>query len=83
MLYLLAAATGQPLRLILGPVSVGDAAPAGICAGHGHRCRRRRLVIAAGQQSLVLSSLQPAGKRMLPIADFLRGYPVHPGERFG
>jgi methionyl-tRNA formyltransferase len=27
--------------------------------------------------------LQPAGKRRMSAADFLRGHPIHPGDRFG
>ena len=42
-----------------------------------------RLVIAAGQGAVMPSSIQPAGKRPMPIDEFLRGYQVKPGERFG
>jgi hypothetical protein len=27
--------------------------------------------------------LQPAGKRRMAAADFLRGHVLHPGDRFG
>jgi hypothetical protein len=27
--------------------------------------------------------LQPAGKRVMTAAEFLRGHPVHPGHHFG
>ena len=42
-----------------------------------------RLVIAAGENALMPASVQPSGKRLMPIAEFLRGYHVQPGERFG
>jgi methionyl-tRNA formyltransferase len=42
-----------------------------------------RLVVATGSGALLLRSVQPAGKRLLPTGEFLRGYPVRPGERFG
>ena len=42
-----------------------------------------RLVIAAGQGAVMPTSIQPAGKRLMPIDEFLRGYHVQPGERFG
>ena len=42
-----------------------------------------RLTVAAGEGAVSLTSLQPAGKRMLPVDEFLRGYPVQPGDEFG
>jgi methionyl-tRNA formyltransferase len=42
-----------------------------------------RLVIATGEGSLQILELQPSGKRMLSTAEFLRGYPVKPGDWFG
>ena len=42
-----------------------------------------RLIVAAGRGALALSSVQPAGKRLLNIDEFLRGYRVEPGDRFG
>ncbi len=73
---------GPPLRLIPGPASVvagDDSAPPGRVLEACHD----RLLVATPQQALQLTSLQPAGKRMLSIAEFLRGYHVAPGERFG
>ncbi len=43
----------------------------------------QRLVVAAGRGALVLESIQPAGKRLLQSGEFLRGYPVAVGQRFG
>lgn len=43
-----------------------------------------RLRIAAGEQTLVeVLELQPAGKRRMSAAEFLRGHPVQPGDRLG
>ncbi len=43
-----------------------------------------RLVVQAGQNSLVeIHELQPAGKRRMAAADYLRGHPVQPGDYFG
>lgn len=39
--------------------------------------------IAAGTGSLVIRELQPAGKRAMPAGEFLRGYQVKVGEKFG
>ncbi|HEX2952224.1 MAG TPA: methionyl-tRNA formyltransferase [Armatimonadota bacterium] len=40
------------------------------------------LIVATGEGNLQLLSLQPAGKRPMSGADFLRGYRVNAGERF-
>lgn len=36
-----------------------------------------------GRTSLCITELQPAGKKRMAAAEFLRGYPVVPGMRFG
>jgi methionyl-tRNA formyltransferase len=43
-----------------------------------------QLVVAAGDESrVVIQELQPAGKRRMTTAEFLRGRPLQPGDRFG
>jgi len=42
-----------------------------------------RLLLAAGDGLVGITSLQPAGKKLLPIRSFLCGYRVRPGDRFG
>jgi len=79
---------GPPVRLILGPASVVEASvgaavelppqPGTVLEASGDR-----LVIAAGKDALTPASVQPSGKRPMPIAEFLRGYHVRPGDRFG
>ncbi len=73
---------GAPLRLILGPVKVeneGSLAPPGtILEASGNR-----LTVSTGEGVVRLESLQPAGKRLMPIAEFLRGYHLQPGDRLG
>jgi methionyl-tRNA formyltransferase len=74
---------GAPMRLIVGPVkavetSDPDASPGTVLEAPGDR-----IVVAAGEGAVVLQAVQPAGKRMLPVGEFLRGYHVLPGERFG
>ncbi|MBX7167289.1 MAG: methionyl-tRNA formyltransferase [Pirellulales bacterium] len=75
-------ADGSTVRLILGRCeTVADApsaAPGTVVAAAGDG-----LVVATGQGGLRLVELQPSGKRLLPAAEFLRGYRVAPGERFG
>ncbi|MBM3971679.1 MAG: methionyl-tRNA formyltransferase [Planctomycetes bacterium] len=75
-------AAHPPLRVIVPRVSViadTTATPCGLVlpspAG--------QLLVKAGQDAVSLVSLQPEGKRAMTVADFLRGYPVQPGQRFG
>jgi methionyl-tRNA formyltransferase len=75
---------GPPLRLIFGPVAVEPAdqiaaAPPGTVL----EAAAGRLLIAAGQGAVLPRRVQPAGRRLLEIEEFLRGYQVRPGDRFG
>ncbi|HET6881674.1 MAG TPA: methionyl-tRNA formyltransferase [Pirellulales bacterium] len=70
-----------PLRLILGRTSV-VAAPSNIPAGEVVRAHDE-LVVATGNGGLKLHQIQPAGKRMMTVDEFLRGHSVEVGERFG
>ncbi len=71
-----------PLRLILGPVMVlesqSDAPPGTVLRAAGNE-----LQIATGSGVAQLRRVQPAGKRMLEAGEFLRGYPLQPGDRLG
>jgi methionyl-tRNA formyltransferase len=42
-----------------------------------------RLTVACGTGAVNLVTVQQPGKRRLPAADFLNGYPLDPGERLG
>jgi methionyl-tRNA formyltransferase len=72
---------GEPLRLILDevtPLAGSPPAPPGtILAAHGEQLR-----VATGQGALEVHAVQPAGKRRLSAGEFLRGYPLRPGDRF-
>ncbi len=78
---------GEPLRLILERVHVepGLQVEAGVPSEPGTvlEAKGDRLVIATGEQALAIDQIQPAGKRVLSAGEFLRGYPVRPGERLG
>ncbi|NQU20051.1 MAG: methionyl-tRNA formyltransferase [Candidatus Nealsonbacteria bacterium] len=74
---------GRPVRLILGPIAVVDSLDADVTPGAVVRCDGGKLVVATGRQAVRIESVQPAGKRMLSAEEFLRGYHVQPGERFG
>ncbi len=41
------------------------------------------LIVAAGQGTVRIRRLQPAGKKMMAVRDFLRGYPIRQGDRLG
>jgi len=41
-----------------------------------------RVVVATGQGLLSVLTFQPPGKRAMPMADFLRGHPIEPGDQF-
>jgi methionyl-tRNA formyltransferase len=41
-----------------------------------------RLSIETGNGALMVREVQPSGKRRMPVADWLRGHPVLPGNRF-
>jgi methionyl-tRNA formyltransferase len=73
---------GRPLRLIFGPVEVedysGDGFPGTVLESDGDR-----LLIAAGSGAVAPKSIQPVGKRMMSIGEFLRGHKIQPGDRFG
>jgi len=42
-----------------------------------------RLLVATGEGALALDIVQIPGKKAMPTVDFLRGYPVTPGDRLG
>jgi methionyl-tRNA formyltransferase len=83
------ASTGPPLRLNIdrvAQVASGEAAssassvsapPGTVLDASG------RLVVATGQGTLEILELQPAGKKPMSAADFLRGTRVQSGDRFG
>ena len=73
---------GAPLRLILDRVSVVSQ-PAEATPGTVVRSGKTDLWVATGEQLLALDRIQPAGKRVLEIGEFLRGYPVQVGDRLG
>jgi methionyl-tRNA formyltransferase len=79
-----------PLRLILDRVGVVQdetlalsgtepaRAPGEVVVSDG-----QRLIVMTGDGLLSLLAVQPAGKRVMRIDEFLRGYPVRPGQTFG
>jgi methionyl-tRNA formyltransferase len=81
---------GEALRLILEGVhaepimeasgSAGSPAPT---PGTVLEASGERIVVATGAGALAIDRLQPSGKRVLTAAEFLRGYGLRAGDRFG
>lgn len=74
-----------PMLLLLEKVSV-VAEPLLACQarpGEVIGVTQQSITVATGAGGLCIEQLKPAGKRVLAAAEFLRGYPVQPGDRFG
>lgn len=72
----------DPLRWILLAVRVeSDESAAGLEPGQVVEAHEGRLIVQTGQGQLRIDRLQPAGKRAMDTADFLRGQAVEPGDR--
>lgn len=86
----------QPVRLIVGRAEVvdesslsgdGDLANpnvslADVSAGQVAFCDQHRLWVQCGSGILSITKIQPSGKRMMPVADFLRGQQPAAGDTF-
>ena len=72
----------HPMRLILERVAVDDQTPCSD-AGRVMRVDRHVIAVATGNGCLAIHQVQPAGKRIMDTSEFLRGYPVRVGDRFG
>jgi methionyl-tRNA formyltransferase len=73
---------GSPMRLIFGPVAVEDHHKGG-APGTVLEAEEGRLLIAAGKGAVAPKSVQPVGKQMMSIDEFLRGNRVQAGDWFG
>ena len=73
----------KPIRLILDKVSVADDSPQNLKPGTIIALHKNRLLVATGLGSLSLERLQPTGKRVLAIDEFLRGYSLNSDVFFG
>jgi len=81
------AKTTDPRGRVLGllaarPSSPPEGAPAGAAPGEVLEAGPR-LVVATGEGALELLEVQPAGKRAMPSAEWLRGARIEPGSRLG
>lgn len=76
---------GKQTRLILDKVSVveREAAESSRPPGEIVHVGKNELFVAAGDGILSIDRIQPAGKRVMEIAEFLRGHSVAVGEQLG
>jgi methionyl-tRNA formyltransferase len=76
----------SPMRLIIHRATWRESGDENLAPGEAvvKPHESGRLTIAAGGRTLVeILDLQPAGKRRMSAAEFLRGHPLHVGDRFG
>jgi methionyl-tRNA formyltransferase len=76
-------AQGEPLRVILDWVSLVDFPQSNAAPGEVVHCDGKSLWIATGKGGIAVDRIQPAGKRVMNIDEFLKGYKVVAGDRFG
>lgn len=74
-------AEGAPVRLIVAGLRPAaspqpEAAPGVVLEAEGDRL----LVAAGGGEAALLTAIQPAGKRLMHVEEFLRGYRVRVGD---
>lgn len=74
---------GQPLKVLAAEAATISPQHAGEPGEVVEINRLAGPVVAAGQGYLLLLALHPAGKRPMSAAEFIRGYRVTIGERFG
>jgi len=74
----------QAERLIIFRTAVGDApGQPSLAIGELTADAAKRLWVGTGSGSLEILELQPAGKRRMPPADYLRGHPLVAGAHLG
>ena len=74
----------QPMRLIIHRAVAVEAieGSALVAPGQVAYCDKQQLVIQTGSGLLSIEQVQPAGKRAMPVQDFLRGKPPGVGDEF-
>jgi methionyl-tRNA formyltransferase len=74
----------EPLRLILHRTAVVSPSPnPEVHPGTILDAGAQRLLVATGDGALEILALQPAGKRVMQAAEFLRGYQLAPSQSLG
>ena len=73
----------EPIRLIIGRVQPIDTAMPEILPGTVVEANDQGVTVATGDKLLQVFEIQPAGRKMMPVNAFLRGYPLQAGDWFG
>ncbi len=76
--------SGNPIRLLI--LEVADPRPTSTVSGAPGQLtvdNEGRLLVATGDRALAVTRLQPAGKKPMTAADFLRGHAIGAEHRFG
>ena len=66
------------LKILWADVEDGEGVPGTILS-----CNADGPLVAAGERALRLRHVQPAGKKCMTGAEYLRGTSIHPGDRLG
>ncbi|MBT4692617.1 MAG: methionyl-tRNA formyltransferase [Planctomycetaceae bacterium] len=80
---------GRPLRLIIIEMTLVENTSAdmdvkpGTVVANPNNDDRESLCVATGDGCISIRRIQPAGKRVLEIGEFLRGYQLKPGVQLG
>jgi len=84
---LMATPKGIPVKRPPSPASLSSSSPSQRPAwwqpGVVIRAEGNDLIVAAKEGTVRITQIQPAGKRMMQVHEFLRGYPIKQGERLG
>ena len=70
--------SGEPLRLVLDKVTALEESST-VVPGTVVRSAKDALHVGTGRGTLAINRVQPAGKRVMEIGEFLRGYPISEG----
>lgn len=73
----------EPLRLMIARAAATPPLASGASPGTAERDGARLVVACGAGTALELLDVQPAGKRRMSAADFVRGAPLPAGSRFG
>lgn len=77
-------AKGVGHRLIVHQVQVAESVSSGHAPGEVLHVDKEKVTIGCGNNSAVhLVTIQPPGKRVMAMAEFLRGHSIQAGHRFG
>jgi len=71
----------EPLRLVIDAASVVDGTDA--TSGKVIVSDGKQLIVSTGCGGLSINTIAPAGKRHMSVGEYLRGYHVQLGDRFG